>query len=316
MEFSCLECEKKFDNKRSFHLHLKAHALTIGDYYVKHFNKKDLYSGEKIPFRNFDQYFRDNFINYDNFVAWMESAPQSDVKKYIQGRVEDKFEHKNIKISPPNLFYDLSEMANIYYYKKFWGSYSKFLEKLKIENYFKKTLPQDFWDHEHKEMPIFIDTREKAPLRFDKGVTNKLDFGDYTAGGEYYSKTFVDRKAQDDFRQTFGKDIERFRREMDRCVQFDSYMFVVAETTIEKLEDNNKVSKFKSNLGYLWHNIRSLMIDYPENLQIIFACSRAGAKKIIPKILYHGNALWNVDLQYFIDERINVLDKRKTRISA
>jgi len=316
MEFSCLECEKKFDNKRSFHLHLKAHALTIGDYYVKHFNKKDLYSGEKIPFRNFDQYFRDNFINYDNFVAWMESAPQSDVKKYIQGRVEDKFEHKDIKISPPNLFYDLSEMANIYYYKKFWGSYSKFLEKLNIENYFKKTLPQDFWDHECKEMPIFIDTREKAPLRFDKGVTNKLDFGDYTAGGEYYSKTFVDRKAQDDFRQTFGKDIERFRREMDRCVQFDSYMFVVAETTIEKLEDNNKVSKFKSNLGYLWHNIRSLMIDYPENLQIIFACSRAGAKKIIPKILYHGNALWNVDLQYFIDERINVLDKRKTRISA
>ena len=207
-------------------------------------------------------------------------------------------------------------MANIYYYKKFWGSYSKFLEKLKIENYFKKTLPQDFWDYECEEMPIFIDTREKAPLRFDKGVTNKLDFGDYTAGGEYYSKTFVDRKAQDDFRQTFGKDIERFRREMDRCVQFDSYMFVVAETTIEKLEDNNKVSKFKSNLGYLWHNIRSLMIDYPENLQIIFACSRAGAKKIIPKILYHGNALWNVDLQYFIDERINVLDKRKTRISA
>ena len=41
MEFSCLECEKKFDKKRGFHSHLKAHALTIGDYYVKHFDKKD-----------------------------------------------------------------------------------------------------------------------------------------------------------------------------------------------------------------------------------------------------------------------------------
>ena len=315
-EFSCLECEKTFDNKRSFHLHLKAHALTIGDYYVKHYDKRDLYSKEKIPFRSYDQYFRDNFIDYDNFVLWMESAPESEVKKYIQERAIDKFKHKGITISPPNLFYDLSEMANIFYYKKFWGSYSNFLEKVNIGNYFKNNLPRNFWDHNCEGLPIFVDTREKAPLNFSRGVINKLDFGDYTAGGEYYSKTFVDRKAQDDFRQTFGKDIERFRREMDRCVQFNSYMFVVAETTIEKLEEHNKVSKFKSNLGYLWHNVRNLMIDYPENLQIVFAHSRAGAKKLIPRILYHGCALWNVDLQYFIEERVNVLDKRKTRISV
>ena len=43
-EFTCLECNKKFDNKRSFHAHLKAHALTIGDYYVKHYERKDLCS--------------------------------------------------------------------------------------------------------------------------------------------------------------------------------------------------------------------------------------------------------------------------------
>ena len=93
-------------------------------------------------------------------------------------------------------------------------------------------------------------------------------------------------------------------------------MFVVAETTISKLEEDNKTSKFKSNLGYLWHNIRNLLIDYPNHLQIIFAHSRAGAKKLIPLILYHGDHLWGADLQYFIEERINVLDKGKTRISA
>ena len=42
MEFTCLECGKEFDNKRSFHAHLKAHALTIGDYYVKHYGRRDL----------------------------------------------------------------------------------------------------------------------------------------------------------------------------------------------------------------------------------------------------------------------------------
>ena len=315
-KFTCLECSKEFDNKRSFHAHLKAHALTIGDYYVKHYDRRDLYTGEKLAFRSYDQYFRDSFNCYDNFKLWMDSAPKKDVKEYIKAKAQDKFLTKDISVSPPNLFYDLSQMASIFYYKKFWGSYSSFLKELNIENYFNSNLPKKFWDQDHSALPLFTDTREKTPLTFKDSITNKLDFGDYTARGNLYTKTFVDRKSQDDFRQTFGKDIERFRREMDRCVEFNSYMFVVAETTIEKLEEDNKTSKFKSNLGYLWHNIRNLIIDYPKNIQIIFAHNRAGAKKLIPLILYHGNTLWNVDLQYFIDERINVLDKGKTRISA
>ena len=316
MEFTCLECNKKFDNKRSFHAHLKAHALTIGDYYVKHYKRKDLYSGEKIPFKSYDQYFRDNFISYDNFKLWMDSAPEEDVKNYLKEKAQQKFDLKGIKSSPPNLFYDLSEMAGIFYYKKLWGSYKSFLDELGVDNHFCGGLPRDFWKVDRSSIPLFTDTREKAPLKFKDSIVNKLDFGDYTARGDYYTSTFVDRKAQDDFRQTFGKDIDRFRREMDRCVQFNSYMFVVAETTISKLEEHNKKSKFKSNLGYLWHNVRNLLIDYPKNLQIIFAHNRAGAKKIIPLILHYGDGLWNTDLQYFIDERINVLDKGKTRISA
>ena len=314
-EFTCLECNKKFDNKRSFHAHLKAHALTIGDYYVKHYERKDLYSGEKIPFKSYDQYFRDNFISYNNFKLWMDSAPEDEVKNYLKEKAKQKFDLKGVKSSPPNLFYDLSEMAGIYYYKKLWGSYKSFLDELRVDNHFCGGLPRDFWKVDRSSIPLFTDTREKAPLKFKDSIINKLDFGDYTARGDYYTSTFVDRKAQDDFRQTFGKDIDRFRREMDRCVQFNSYMFVVAETTISKLEEHNKKSKFKSNLGYLWHNVRNLLIDYPKNLQIIFAHNRAGAKKIIPLILHYGDGLWNTDLQYFIDERVNVLDKGKTRIS-
>ncbi len=85
-EFICLECKKEFDKKRSFHAHLKAHALTIGDYYVKHYDKRDLYTNEKLAFRNYDQYMRDNFNTYDNFVSWMESAPKKEVKDYIKKR--------------------------------------------------------------------------------------------------------------------------------------------------------------------------------------------------------------------------------------
>ena len=316
MEYKCRECDREFDSRRGFHLHLKAHALTIGDYYVKHFDRRDLYTNDRIPFKNYDQYFRDNFTSYDNFIKWVNSAPDKDVKTLLKSKAQDKFSYKGIGLSPPNLYYDLSEMANINLYKKLWGSYSNFLQELEIENFYTKSLPRNFWEESHDDIEIFVDTREKAPLKFKNAIQNKLDFGDYTVGGELYSKTFVDRKAQDDFRHTFGKDIDRFRREMDRCVQFDSYMFVVAETNIEKLENHNKKSKFKSNLSYLWHNVRALMVEYPTNLQIIFAHNRAGAKKIIPKILFYGKDLWNVDLQYFIDEKVHGLEQRRTRISA
>ena len=267
--FVCKECGNEFDKQRSFHAHLKAHSLTIGDYYVKHYDRRYLYTGEKLAFRSYYQYFRDNFNCYDNFKLWMDSAPEEEVKTYIKERVVNKFTSKEISISPPNLFYDLWQMASIFYYTQVWGSYSASLEEVGVENYFNANLPKDFWENDYQTIPIFTDTREKTPLIFKDSVTNKLDFGDYTARGDLYTKTFVDRKSQDDFRQTFGKDIDRFRREMDRCVEFNSYMFVVVETKINKLEEDNKVTKLKYKLGDLWKQIRNLIIDNPKNKKII-----------------------------------------------
>ena len=118
MAFKCKECDKEFDKRRSFHLHLKAHTLAIGDYYVKHFDKRDLYTNDRIPFKNYDQYFNDNFTSYGNFIKWVNSAPSHEVKSLLREKAQDKFLFKGIGISPPNLYYDLAEMANIRIYKK------------------------------------------------------------------------------------------------------------------------------------------------------------------------------------------------------
>ena len=102
---------------------------------------------------------------------------------------------------------------------------------------------------------------------------------------------------------------------MDRCVRFNSYMFVVVESSIEKIEEDNKTSKFKSNLGFIWHNVRKLMIEYPNNIQFIFAYSRSGAQKIIPKILFYGQQLWNVDLQYHLEKKVRGAESRHLQVS-
>lgn len=306
MKTICKECQKEFETRKGLHLHLKAHFSSIGEYYIKFNPKKDLYSGEPIHFKKYEQYEESDFNSYDNYLSWISFADPQEVKKYILSKAELRFGVKGVKKSLPNVYYRLAEMACIDDYKRLWGSYGQFIKEVGLENGYVNMLPKDFWDLDNSDIEIFVDTREQKPLQFVNGIQNKLDFGDYTAGGELYSKTFVDRKALGDFKQTFGAGAERFAREMDRCVHFKSYMFVVVESSIDFIEEDNKHSKFKSNMGYVWHNVRNMIEKYPDNLQFIFAHSRGGAQKIIPKILYHGTSLWRTDLQYFIDKKINV----------
>jgi hypothetical protein len=314
-EFVCKECGKSFDKRRGFHAHLKAHSISIGEYYVQYYAKRDLYTNELLQFKNYDQYFQEDFNSVENYISWLKTTSPIKAKNHLIGYTRKRFGNKEVRFTPPDLYYMLAQMPNIDHYRRLWRSYLDFSKDLDVESWFTKNLPKNFWEQDCSDIQIFIDTREQKPLKFLNSVDNKLDFGDYTAAGQHYSKTFVDRKARDDFRQTFGKDIERFRREMDRCVQFNSYMFIVVESSIEKIEKENKISKFKSNLGYLWHNVRSLMIDYPENIQFVFAYSRAGAKKIIPKILYHGQDLWHVDIQYHLEKKVHGMAERKTAVS-
>ena len=301
MDLKCKECGQEFESRRSLHAHLKAHFACMGDYYVKHFPKLDPLTREQIPCLNYDQYVKQEFTCYANFKQWLQKVDTTTAKDYILKKAKERFEEKSVKMSPPDLFYRLSDMADISDCKKLFGSYSAFLSWLEVGQYFYQKLPKDFWDNECADLEILIDTREQQPLNFPNFVESKLDFGDYTAGGEKYSSTFVDRKAVGDFCSTFSGGVERFRKEMDRCVEFGSYMFVVVESSVDKINSDNK--KFVKNMSYVWHNVKQLMLEYPENIQFIFAYSRKGAQKIIPKILYYGSELRNVDVQYFLEEK-------------
>lgn len=303
-DWQCRECGKSFGSRKGFHQHLKAHFLSLGEYYVKYFDRRDQFTNERIPFKNYEQYFQHDFVSFNNYLNWIKSQPCSTAKEYIINQLKEKVSHKELRFMPPNLFYDLYGIANRFTTECLWEDYHTFCADIGLPIWFNQTLPKDFWTSTPEDMRILIDTREQLPINFNNSLSQKLDFGDYTAAGDFFSKTFVDRKSQDDFRSTFGKDVDRFRREMNRCVQFDSYMFVVVESSIDKIEEDNQTNKFKSNLTFLWHNVRDLIAAYPQNLQFIFAHNRAGAKKIIPKILCHGNKLWRVDLQYHIDQRI------------
>ena len=82
----------------------------------------------------------------------------------------------------------------------------------------------------------------QKPLSFDfcQSEVLKLDIGDYTTLGKYYNYTFVDRKSGNDLQGTLNKhNIERFRREIQRAQEMDSYLFIVIESNVEKMIKNS-----------------------------------------------------------------------------
>ena len=95
--------------------------------------------------------------------------------------------------------------------------------------------------------------------------------------------------------------ISRFKKEIEKAVALESYLFVVVESDINKIKSNQSKFRKKSNLEYVFHNMRSLTHEYPRRIQFIFTGSRKKSMQIIPRLLYYGKELWNVDIQYYLD---------------
>ena len=152
------------------------------------------------------------------------------------------------------------------------------------EPLYDRNIPRNFFDKDPEldDVKILIDTRERKPLEFNKSASLKLDFGDYAVGSPHYNYTYVDRKDESDFRSTMTTGYDRFVRELQRAQEFDAFLFVVVEGSIESIKKNNIINPTKSNLSFIWHNMRQLAHDFPRRCQFIF--TGQNGKKLFNKL--------------------------------
>ena len=308
MQQKCKVCDKELASQRGLHLHIKKlHKVEIKDYYLEHFPKLSRYYKKKIKFKNANQYLSDQFANKQELLDWCDNGNKREVKDYLKKILGDRIKEKELKYAPNHLELQIKELPGIDVYKNFFGSYGEICKDLEIDPMFNKSLPKKFFEEDIDDsIKIFIDTREQKPLKFKNSEEMKLDFGDYTAAGDHYAYTYIDRKSEGDFKSTLSSgNLDRFKRELERAREFNSYVFVVIESNLEKIKKRNIFASHKVNLPYIWHNMRLISHEYRDVCQFVFAQSRKGSEKIIPKILKYGRRLWDVDLQYFIDKKIN-----------
>lgn len=314
----CQICGKEFKSLRGKHLHIgKAHKISLKKYYETHYPKKSKFYNKKITFKNVDQYFKTDFSNREELLDWSRSEKKEIVSNYIKELLIKRKKKKNLKYALSEIELELCDLPNIEVYKNIFGSYSKLCKDLNLINFLNKKIPEGFFNSNVDQIKIFVDTREQKPISFPKEDSMKLDFGDYTCSAPHYDYTYIDRKSEGDFKSTLsGDNFERFKREIERARKFNSYIFVLVESDIEKIKKNNLFTPYKSKLPYIWHNLKTISQDYKDCCQFVFAGNRNGLKKLIPKILLYGRKIWNVDMQYFINLKINERTTRKDNMVA
>ena len=313
-QFKCKECDQEYGSLRSLHAHIKKHGVLLGDYYVKHFHRKDKLTGELIPFKKYDQYFYTSFLNASNMRKWCEKAPKEEVEDFVINSIKDKLTSKNIKAGPPALYLETSGLPDMEICKEIFGSYNAVCKKFGMLPMLAGQLPKEF-DDDFSNNNILIDTREQRPLSFKNSELLKLDVGDYGVSGELYDYTFVDRKSYQDFGATVTGGYARFVKELERCKSLGCFLFIVIECDFDQIYWKNKSVYKKFNLGYVLHNMRDIQAKYSDCCQFVFSGSREESVKLIPKVLVLGQKLWKVDLQYFWNKKIkkNVLGNRNTK---
>ena len=303
-ETRCKECNQEFKSDNGLHKHLKVHGITMAEYYTAHYPRKNKLTQELLPFKNKFDYFNKDFSTRAQMVKWCNKSPMEEVKDYITQQLDLRIKEKKLKRAPNHLELELKDLPPLEIYQKIYGSYSAACNKLNIRPLFSQPIIKPFFEEEKylEDMEIFIDTRERKPLKFSKSSSLKLDFGDYTTGGENYTYTYVDRKSENDFKGTLTVGLKRFEKELERARKFNSYLYIVIESSVKSIKKNNNFGPYKSNLPYVWHNMHKLTHDFKGCCQFVFTGGRINSTRLIPKLLYHGKKLWNVDLQYYLDK--------------
>lgn len=304
--FKCRTCQKEFSSERSLEGHLKVHG-GAEEYYKTHFPRFDPYDKSFIEFKDKRQYLSSFFNSHSNRISYYTENGGEEAKETLLKEFQNNKDHKGYSFLPCHYYFKLSQLAGVDIIKKLYGSCKEFADKAGVLHFYNKKLPQDFWEDSISEfsMEVHIDTREQKPFEFTRSINNKLDFGDYTVGGERYSKTFVDRKSPSDFLGTFSSktNFDRFKKEIKRANDFNSFLFVVVESTVDGLEQFALKSKFHNYSNFALHNVRDILINDYESCQFVFCQNRQEANDITRKILYHGREMWNCDLGYFLNIR-------------
>ncbi len=297
MKFICKFDNQEFEAEDDFKKHLRKHKLKLSDYFNQYNPMYDLYDLTRIEYNgDIKNYLNTYFKNRENLINYFKLKKDINLANRI---FKFRKESKNLKFAPSQFELKTSVMPSISLLEHMGINYYEFCKSLEMEVRYK--YDKINLESRHKDLHIFVDTREQQPLIFKTSNSkNKLDFGDYTAADKYYSGVFIERKNLSDLFSTLSGGFERFKKEIVRSKTFNSYIIVVIEGNIDHF--NKFVPVGKTNPAFIGHRSRDILQEF-NNIQFVFGGSRIDCSKLIENILSNGHEAKHVDWQYLLDSK-------------
>lgn len=294
----CKICKEEFTLKE-FGYHLRAHKIRVAAYYETYYPKVDLLTGAPINYKERESYFLHDFDTRANLIYYLTHDLTEEKKEYAKKILTRHKRIRGLQFAPSQVELRSSVLPARNYYEKTFGCYASICEaaglRARFEDFPKIEIPKLPSDFE-----VWFDTREQTPLSFPyKTKKVKLDFGDYTAAGDYYSGLHIERKAIVDFVSTLSQHYERFIAEIERARAIDCYLVVLVEVSLRDAM-HFKIPQSKATPPFIFHRVKELMQKF-DNIQFVFANGRQQASQLVTEILLLGELSKNIDLQYHLE---------------
>ena len=304
----CKFCSKGFIGVAGLHRHLKAHDMSVKDYYYQYYPRYDKGSpGDIIVYKNYEQYFSSDFNNRETFTSWAsDSSNKDEAAEYCLEFLSKRKERKECSYLPSQVELKSLIIPSYVGIEKLFGSLDLFFNKTENIGYKPRYNYSLAPIYHPGDMKIFVDSREQLPLMFTlKNETMKLPTGDYCPSKDFFSNVFVERKSISDLFGTLTQGIDRFRNEIDKAVELGFYLVVVIDGSyIEALEYTPRTKiKTKINAAHIFHEIREIMSKY-NNIQFIFAGNRLRASQIVERVFRLKDQVKDLDLEYLKDRKL------------
>jgi hypothetical protein len=289
---------QEYSDRKEFIKHLRENGLSLKEYCIKYYDRKDLLTGRPLEYKDDLHYINSFFENRENMVNYLLKEGSDNLGSIVAGRKNIK----SLKYAPSTAEARTCIFPSPALIHKLGLDYNKVCATQGLEpRYSYDGTPEKTSDPLH----ILVDTREQNPLKLScKTSVSKLDVGDYTCQNHFHN-SFIERKSLEDFCGTMSQGYDRFKEEVARAAELGFYLVVLVEEKLETLLQLNVANthKFiKAPSEFYCARMRGLCETF-NNIQFLFVGGRYESSRVLVEILRIKGGPSKFDLQFLYDSK-------------
>lgn len=301
MSVVCQIDQTVHESVKDLHAHLRRFRIKQADYWHEVAPRRNLYTGELLAYKDYDQYMSQEFASKHELKAWIKAKPEQARTWAIDWLARRRTE-KMLTYAPSQAELRTLMCPSMPYYDSVGGYY----EIARNLGYQDRYTDQALVFAPLAAPHIIQDSREQNPLKLVAPTAiAKVDAGDYALPEPYDQGIYIERKSLADFAGTMSKGNARFRRELARATKAGHYVIMLVESSISDTQGLNHLPQtrhVKASAAFIFKQMRDLLTDFPFSFQVMFVDGRIEAAHKVMRIFQLGEQVKSVDLQHTYEQ--------------